>query len=203
MPGWTGLKRLLIATALLAIIAPSFGCAPLFGPHSAVPRPEALDQEPYRRVKRHFRTWDITDPAAVERLSEASNAIAAFTIALHSPPWQIREPLESLIAPGAEAQLRRPRPAGTKPVTSYGLHVGYGFTAWGENRLAFLAKAVFFGDPGADYTDGFVFERLPSGRWVFVCHLSGFPKPPTPSDQRLQDGWPAPALLPPGTAPLC
>lgn len=194
----------LVATLLSATAA----CAwPEFKPRSALPRPEILDREPYRRVKKHFRTWDIKDPVAMERLAEAADSIAAFALAFYCAPGlcspRPREPLEGLVAPGAEDRLRRPQLSEKAKRSSSGLNVGYGFTAIGTNRLAFLADASFIGDPLADYTDGFVFERQPSGKWQFVCHLSGFPRPRGVSKERLNDGHPPPAPLSPGTVPLC
>ncbi len=143
----------------------------------------------------------------MERLAEAADSLAAFAIAFYCAPSTcprpLREPLETLIAPGAESRLRRLEPSEQGRRASLGLNVGYGFTAIGTNRLAFLAEARFIADPLANYTDGFVFERQSSGKWQFVCHLSGFPRPSAPSNERLNDGYPPPAPLPPGTVPLC
>lgn len=194
--------------ALATTLFSTAGCAwPEFPPRSALPRPEALDREPYRRVKRHFRTWDIKDPVAMKRLAEAADSLAAFRIAFYCAPSlcppPLKEPIETLIAPGAESRLRRLQLSEQAKKASSGLNVGYGFFAIGTNRLAFLAEARFIADPLANYTDGFVFERQSSGKWQFVCHLSGFPRPSAPSNERLNDGYPPPAPLPPGTVPLC
>ena len=140
MPGWTGLKRLLIATALLAIIAPSFGCAQLFGPHSALPRPKALDQEPYRRVKRHFPDVGHQGPGrrrTVDRGVQRNRGL------------HYRASLPALADPRTFGVADRTRRRSTAAPTSTHRHEAYNFiwtpcriwiTALGENRLAFWPR---------------------------------------------------------------
>lgn len=166
-------------------------------------RPDWVAREPLARVKKWFRWQDVTDPTAQKMLAEAADSIAAFGLEIGFAELTPKAGQPSAIAPGARERLREPPIVERNGRPQYYRWSGipYAFTAIAPNRLAYLAYMADRGNPTRGYIEGFVFEKQADDRWLFVCHLSGYPQWHDTPKRVVRD--PLGTRVPPEAKPEC